>query len=477
MSEPVIIHWFRQDLRLADNPSLYAAAKLGTVLPIFILDEDNSDQGKLGSTSRWWLHHSLNSLNLSLSGNLNCYCGNPLTILEALIERFQVKAVYWNRCYEPWRIERDRCIKTTLASRLEVKSFNSALLWEPWQIKKADGSPYKVFTAYYRNARLSNPEPVQIAPKPEQLVCVDDTANSLTVEGLDLLPTIRWDKKLEQYWSIGETAASSRFDRFITESITGYQSGRDFPALDSTSKLSAYLHFGEISPRHIWHYCRQADTDYPAIDLDKFVSEIAWREFSYYLLYHFPLLPSKNFQAKFDRFPWLENVNESLIAWQTGQTGYPLVDAGMRELWETGYMHNRVRMIVASFLVKNLLIHWHHGHAWFNDCLVDADLANNSASWQWVAGSGADAAPYFRIFNPTTQGQKFDAAGVYTRRFVPELAKLPNRFLFCPWQAPDRLLDESEVTLGVTYPHPIVDLAGSRKRALNALNQIKQIDD
>ena len=275
---------------------------------------------------------------------------------------------------------------------------------------------------------------------------------------------------MEPHWHIGEDHAQDRLQEFVDHGLKDYKEGRNFPAQQNVSRLSPHLHFGEISPNQAWYAAKQKGKGQ---NMDHFLSELGWREFSYSLLYHFPKLPRKNLQAKFDKFPW-RNDKRLLRRWQQGQTGYPIVDAGMRELWQTGYMHNRVRMIVGSFLVKNLLLHWHHGERWFWDCLVDADLANNSASWQWIAGCGADAAPYFRIFNPVTQGQKFDAAGEYTRHFVPELKDLPDKFLFNPWQAPPGVLNEAGVTLGKTYPEPVVDLKLSRERALQAFASLKK---
>jgi deoxyribodipyrimidine photo-lyase len=298
---------------------------------------------------------------------------------------------------------------------------------------------------------------------------------SITLKDLNLLPKTPWHEQLSHHWHIGEEAALAKLDRFLDEDVHGYQKGRDYPASPQTSKLSPHLAFGEISPHQIWHATQERllHTSYQS-DLDTFLKEVGWREFSYYLLYHFPGLPRDNFQSKFDNFPWVDDA-ENLRKWQKGQTGHPLVDAGMRQLWQTGTMHNRVRMVVASFLVKNLRIHWHHGARWFWDCLVDADLASNSASWQWVAGCGADAAPYFRVFNPATQGEKFDSAGLYTRHFVPELKDLPERYLFTPWLAPDAVLKGAGVILGHTYPKPIVDLQASREKALYAYRLLSEL--
>lgn len=462
-----VIHWFRQDLRLSDNPALHSAAQQGEVLPIYILDDENADEHRMGGASRWWLHHSLTSLNDSLEGNLQIYQGKADEILPKLVKEYKIEAVYWNRCYEPWRIARDKRIKDAL--EVKVHSFNGSLLWEPWDVLKADGTPYRVFTPYYRNGCLQAEAPREPLKAPDGLKFAQDKNNKTTLDSLSLLPKIDWHDQLVPHWEISENAAQDRLYSFLEEGIENYKEGRNFPAKHHVSRLSPYLHFGEISPNQVWHV---ANARHDGPNVKHFCSELGWREFSYSLLYHFPELARKNLQSKFDAFPWRED-KQALERWQRGQTGYPIVDAGMRELWQTGYMHNRVRMIVGSFLVKNLLLHWHHGEAWFWDCLVDADLANNSASWQWIAGCGADAAPYFRIFNPITQGQKFDPDGEYTRHYVPELKALPQKYLFSPWEAPQQVLKEAGITLGEDYPTPIVEVKPSRERALEAFQSIK----
>lgn len=466
--EKIIIHWFRQDLRLSDNPALLKAVATGKVLTIYILDDENAGEDAIGGASRWWLHQSLASLNQTLGGKLNLYRGDAALVLQDIVKRHHVTAVYWNRCYEPWRIQRDARIKEMLkVQRIEVESFNGSLLKEPWEVHKEDGSPYRVFTPFFNKAYLNATAPRQPLSVPSGSDWIQDNA-ALTLDKLDLLPRIRWDKQLEPHWHVGEKAAQDRLRDFLEEGISHYQEGRNFPAKPYVSRLSPYLHFGEISPHQVWYTIRARGDD---ANIEKFFSELGWREFSYHLLYHFPGLPRENLQAKFNQFPWRDD-NQRLKFWQRGQTGYPIVDAGMRELWQTGYMHNRVRMIVGSFLVKNLLLDWRLGEQWFWDCLVDADLANNSSSWQWVAGCGADAAPYFRIFNPITQGQKFDADGVYTRRFVPELRLLPDKYLFSPWTAPASELIKAGVELGKTYPLPIVDISQSRSLALTAFSEL-----
>lgn len=459
-----VIHWFRQDLRLHDNPSLAAAVKAGEVLAVYILDDVNAGQWRMGGASRWWLHHALASLNESLGGGLNVYSGDAREALAELVARHDVKAVFWNRCYEPWRIARDAEVKQALKARhVEVQSFNASLLWEPWEVLKQDGSPYKVFTPFYRKGCLGAKPPREPINAPATAPWVKDE-RALALDALKLLPEARWGAQLAPHWRIGEEGARAAFYAFLDNGLQHYKHGRDFPAKHAVSRLSPYLHFGEISPHQVWNAARLREAD---ANSGHFCSELAWREFSYYLLYHQPQLPVANLQKKFDAFPWRKDA-AVLARWQKGQTGFPLVDAGMRELWQTGYMHNRVRMVVASFLVKNLLIDWREGAAWFWDCLVDADLANNSASWQWVAGSGADAAPFFRIFNPVTQGQKHDADGEYIRTFVPELAALPDKYLFSPWLAPAVVLAKAGVELGKTYPAPMLDIAATRTRALEA---------
>lgn len=465
----VNIFWFRQDLRLSDNPGLVEAVKSGKVLAIYILEDEDAGEFKMGGASRWWLHHSLGRLNESLGGKLNVYEGKAKDVILRVVEEHGIKSVYWNRCYEDWRIKRDKDIKEALRKKgVEAESFNGSLLWEPWEVLKSDKTFYKVFTPFYRNGCLKAKKPREVIVKPKKMELVIDK-KSLKIEQLGLLPKIHWYEGMEEIWEVGEEGAKKRLKRFLKEGLEGYKEGRNYPNNEHVSRLSAHLHFGEISINEVWH--RAKEIEGLASDVDCFLSELAWREFSYYLLYHFPELPKKNFQKKFDNFSW-EYDEEFLKAWKTGKTGYPIVDAGMRELWETGYMHNRVRMIVGSFLVKNLLLDWREGARWFLDCLVDADLASNSFGWQWVAGSGADAAPYFRIFNPVLQGEKFDSEGEYTRRFVPELSKLPKKYLFKPWEAPEAVLKAAGVILGETYPKPIVNLERSRNRALRAYDHL-----
>lgn len=465
---PVIV-WFRQDLRLADNPALLEAKKTGApVLAVYVLDDGNAGEWKMGGASRWWLHHTLTALNGALGGRLVLLKGDALVQIPALASETGARAVYWNRCYEPWRVERDKMLKQALTDlSLEARSFNGSLLREPWEVLKADGTPYRVFTPFYKNGYVAKEEPRKPLPAPEGLsLTAFDDGESL--EALRLLPhgrQPRWDRKMDAYWSIGEEGAREALKTFTRNGLKGYGEGRNFMARENVSRLSPRLHFGEISPNEAWHAAEGHGAD-----TDTFHSELGWREFSHGLLHYSQDLPRKNLQPRFDKFPWREPGPE-LDAWQKGMTGYPVVDAAMRELWETGYMHNRARMIVGSFLVKHLLLHWHHGEDWFWDCLADADLANNAASWQWIAGCGADAAPYFRIFNPVTQGTKFDPDGAYVRRYVPELAKLPDKYLHEPWNAPEDVLRKAGVVPGRSYPRPVVDHAKARQRALDAFAQ------
>tara|TARA_X000001036_G_scaffold235588_1_gene219885 strand:+ start:1444 stop:2871 length:1428 start_codon:yes stop_codon:yes gene_type:complete len=473
MSKGIAIHWFRQDLRITDNPSLETAAEFDAVLPIYILDDENSQEFKMGSASRWWLHNSLQSLNESLDGKLSIYSQNPEIVIQELLKKYEVKAVFWNRCYEPWRIDRDIDIKAYLDDKnIENKSFNSHLLWEPWEISKDDGTPYRVFTPYYKKGCLNAEEP-RLPSKNLKIDTIFYDQDCEQIDTLDLLPRINWYSQIQEAWKPGEEGAQKRLDQFLEEGLLDYKEGRNFPFKENVSRLSPHLHFGEISPNEVWYQAKTKESvSGIQKSLEHFLSELGWREFSYYLLYHFPSLPKQNFQAKFNKFPWIKNES-FLESWQKGETGYPIVDAGMRELWQTGYMHNRLRMVVGSFLVKNLLIDWREGEDWFWDCLVDADLASNSAGWQWVAGSGADAAPYFRIFNPVTQGLKFDPEGEYTKKYVPELKLLPNKFLFSPWEAPKEILEKAGIELGKDYPEPIVDLKYSRELALEAFGKTK----
>jgi deoxyribodipyrimidine photo-lyase len=468
MSRSLAIAWFRQDLRIHDNPALAAAAEHDALLPIYILDDENAGDWAMGGASRTWLHQSLAALNRSLGGRLQLFRGDAHALIHRLIDEYDIDAVYWNRCYEPWRVQRDTQIRQDLIDAgITTHSYNASLLWEPWEIAKQDGTPYRVFTPFYQKGCLRAPPPRQPQPAPVDPRWYSDVIEfAQPLDSLGLLPAdLDWHEAVSADWRIGEDAANDRLEQFCEDRLQDYRRARDFPAIDATSRISPHLHFGEISPHQLWqrieHLASRGDTD----GATHFLRELGWREFSFHLLYHFPGLPEDNFNARFDRFEWRADP-AALALWQRGQTGFPIVDAGMRELWQTGYMHNRVRMIVASFLIKNLLIHWRNGADWFWDCLFDADLANNSASWQWCAGSGADAAPYFRIFNPVLQSEKFDPDGEYLLRYCPELGGLPARLRHKPWEASLAQLGAAGIRLGVDYPQPMVDLKVTRERAL-----------
>ena len=463
------IVWFRQDLRLADNPALHAAAGQGPVVPVYILDDETPGRWKPGGASRWWLHKSLEALATDLAkrgSRLIFRRGKADRVIQGLVRETSATAVHWNRQYEPWAIARDTKIKDALKAKgVKVESFNAALLKEPWEVKTGGGGPFKVFTPFWRaaSAAIEETDPL---PAPKRLSSPTSWPQSETLAVWGLLPARpNWAKGFEPLWTPGETGARKRLSAFIDNALARYATGRDRPDQENTSRLSAHLHFGEIGPRQVWHALQIARQDRKAeANVDKFLSEIGWRDFSHHLLYHFPALPEQNFRPAFDTFPWRDD-GRAFKAWTKGETGYPIVDAGMRELWATGTMHNRVRMIAASFLIKHLLIDWRQGADWFWDTLLDADLANNAASWQWVAGSGADAAPYFRIFNPVLQGEKFDPEGAYVKRWVHELTPCDTTFIHRPWESPN--------SRSFNYPAPVVDHNEARKRALAAFKTIK----
>jgi len=481
MAPPQLL-WFRQDLRLSDNPALVAAGKAGPVIPVYILDDETPDHWAMGGASRWWLHHSLTALDKALrkiGSRLILRRGKSGDQIDRLIDETAASGVFWNRCYEPLAVERDRNIKTTLKSRdLTASSHNAALLFEPHEVVNKAGQPFKVFSPFWRACRaMGDPQTPIKAPK--TVDAPTEWPHSDELADWKLLPDKPdWAAGLRQAWTPGEAGAQTRLADFIDNIMLDYSGGRDIPGLHATSRLSPHLHFGEIGPRQIFHSVRFALSDKRSGALaksgEKFLSELGWREFSHSLLFHNPTMPDRNLRPEFDRFPWLRNA-ANLKAWQRGMTGYPIVDAGMRELWQTGWMHNRVRMVVASFLIKHLLLDWRQGEKWFWDTLVDADLANNAASWQWVAGSGADAAPFYRIFNPILQGDKFDGDGAYVRRYVPELAKLPDAVIHHPWDASPLELADAGVTLGKTYPHPVIEHDHARQRALRALASLKEL--
>ena len=469
MTNPVIM-WFRRDLRLSDNPALSQAVLSGKpVICLYIFETDNDRP--MGAASQWWLHTSLKRLSSDLENigaQLQIMKGLAGDCLHQTIAETGADHVVWNRRYSKDGIQRDKELKATLSTqRILTESFNGNLLTEPWEVKTKTGGYYKVFTPYWRAVRASlNVGPELDAPK--SINAYTEPLKSLSINDLDLQPTHPdWGAKMKPFWIPGETGARDALNKFLSGPVDTYRTDRDRPDRQGTSRLSPHLAFGEISPRQIWHTSQKSGRA-----VDKFLSEIGWREFAYTLLFYNPDLAQENFKPYFDAFPWDED-DLALKRWQTGQTGYPFVDAGMRELWETGWQHNRVRMVTASFLIKHLLLDWRAGEAWFWDTLLDADPANNPAGWQWVAGSGADASPYFRIFNPFTQGEKFDPDGHYVRRWVPELSKLPKKYIHRPWEAPESVLSDAGVTLGETYPRPIVDHKFARDRALSAYKETK----
>jgi len=476
LPEAPVLVWFRNDLRVDDNLALRRAAESGNpVIPVFIL-EDGRDTLPLGGAQSWWLHHSLAALSQELAilgTRLLLRKGDPQEIIDELIETTGAQTVLWNRRYSPEPIERDAVIKSKLRDRgILVESHDGQLLHEPTRLKTGSGGPYRVYTPFWR-AFSEEPPPRPPVSVPRKLTSSDKDIPVDDLAGWNLLPVEPdWSGGIATEWRPGEAGAKERLERFIEEALDSYADKRDVPGATFTSKLSPHLAFGEITPFQIWQATENVRDDIPSRDLTVFRKELVWREFSYHLLVNFPSLPHDNYNPDFDAFPW-HAPETHLRCWQQGQTGYPIVDAGMRELWQTGWMHNRVRMIVGSFLVKHLLIDWRHGESWFRDTLVDADPASNTASWQWIAGSGADAAPYFRIFNPILQGEKFDSDGAYVRRFVPELAGLPDKYLHKPWEAPKPVLDKAGVKLGETYPRPVVEHGGARERALAAYQQMK----
>ncbi|MDH3473545.1 MAG: DNA photolyase family protein [Rhodospirillales bacterium] len=467
-SGPTIL-WFRQDLRLADNPALAAAVARGhPVMPLYILDDETPGPWRPGAAARWWLHHSLAALAEDLAAKgapLVLQRGPAQDVLDEVVRESGAAAVYWNRCYEPFAVDRDTALQRDLRARgLEAQSFNAGLLHEPGSLKSGAGGPYKVFTPFWK-ALQAAPAPPPPARAPERIAA--GRAEGERLCDWALLPgKPDWAGGLRQAWTPGEAGGRARLAAFLEHGLTDYGEARDRPGRPGTSRLSPHLHWGELGPRQVWHAALGRAAGRAELALP-FLRQLAWREFSAHLLYHWPDLPEQPWRAAFAAFPW-RGDDKGFRAWCRGRTGFPLVDAGMRELWATGWMHNRARMVAASFLVKHLLVPWHKGEAWFWDTLVDADLANNAASWQWVAGCGADAAPYFRIFNPARQSEKFDPAGDYLRRWLPELARLPDDHLHRPWAAPAEVLAEAGVELGRTYPKPLLDHAAARDRALAA---------
>lgn len=467
--------WFRQDLRLTDNPALQAAIARGEpVIPFYVFDDHGENQWRAGGASRWWLHHALQDLDEQLQGSglrLIVREGRSGRVIDDLIEDTDAGAIYWNRRYEPAIVQHDKEIKEAFKDcGYDAQSFNASLLFEPWEIKNQSGKPFQVFTPYWKHCLkrdIPHPHSVDLqhakAPK--------TWPQSLPLTQLKLLPTIPWDRGFYDFWTPSIAAAKQRLGKLAARKAEGYAAHRDRPDMDATSRLSPYLHFGQIGPREIFAAFDQHDAT-GVKGGKKFLSEVGWREFSHHLLYHFPHTPEQPLREEFNHFPW--DMDAGLLhAWQKGQTGYPIVDAGMRQLWATGWMHNRVRMVVASILVKHLLLPWQEGARWFWDTLVDADLANNTQGWQWAGGCGADAAPYFRVFNPILQGQKFDPNGDYVREWVPELRPVATEVIHEPWSAGIHQL--GGVVIGRDYPMPIIDHKQGRNRALQAYEKLKAL--
>ncbi|WP_246943912.1 cryptochrome/photolyase family protein [Bacillus pinisoli] len=471
-----IIVWFRKDLRLYDHPALWEAAKQGSVIPVFIWSKDEEKEWNDSPTSKWWLHHSLYALKKSLYDkglNLIIRSGNCKTELSLLIQEMKAEAVFFNERYEPSLYKRDlNLIEYFNTLGIHTKSFSSGLLGHPTDICNQSGEPYKTFTPYYNKLRKEAiPKPY---PIPNSLKGSNDLIPSLYIEQLELLPIIKWDEKLHRHWIPGEDWALKQMMKFLDQRVHQYKNGRDFPSQDLTSGLSPYLAAGDISPRVIWKTALDyMEHNKNETHVEAFLRQLCWREFSHYQLFHHPTIQHLPMREPFLQFPWMGS-GDLFTRWTKGQTGYPLVDAGMRELWETGTMHNRVRMVTASFLVKHLLVNWTEGANWFQQTLVDFDVANNALGWQWVAGTGFDSAPYFRIFNPVTQSEKFDVDGSYIRKWVPELSKLPAPFIHQPWETSAEILLQSDIVLGESYPYPVVDHRAARERALLAYQTIKK---
>jgi deoxyribodipyrimidine photo-lyase len=479
--------WFRRDLRLADNPALDALLDAGhRPVPVYIHDAEPDPAWPLGAAGAWWLHHSLVALKQALrqrGSDLLVLAGDTRRQLLHASEATGAEAVYWNRVPEPAFVERDGSVQQALRQAgIEARSFNGALLREPRELLKQDGTPYRVFTPFWKKLHQTGPahDPRQ-APDRLPGKARGKRPEEKSIDALKLLPAIPWDRAFYDCWRPGEAGAWEALQEFLDERLSDYPTARDVPHVAGTSRLSAHLHFGEISPGRLWHEVSRWAAANPAAGAwtaaECWLRELGWREFSHHLLHHFPDTATQPLDPRFEHFPWRTGYADMLARWQQGRTGIPIVDAGMRELWATGYMHNRVRMLVASFLTKNLRIPWQEGARWFQDTLVDADLANNTMGWQWTAGSGADAAPYFRIFNPVLQGERFDTAGRYVRRWLPELARLDDKYIHQPWAADPAILTDAGIRLGTDYPAPLADLKSSRQEALAAWERIKRIRD
>lgn len=477
------IYWVRNDLRLSDNPALTAAAKEHQVVFVYVHCPGEEGQWVRGEASRWWLHHSLAAFGQSLQARygakLLIQSAPTAQVLLSLVKELGADALFFSKRYEPWARKQEETACERLSKvNIEIRAFDSSVLFAPDKIATQEGNPYKVYTPFWRKVSEQSSAPAAPLKAPAHIESLKEQPEGLKLDDLGLLPSKDWAEGIAQAWQPGEDGAIAQLNRFLQDGIEHYRDGRNRPDKEEVSCLSPHLHFGEISSRLIWHAVnRHADAHAGAgADCQTYLKELVWREFATHLLYHFPHCTDKPLRENFNRFPWSSD-EKSLRAWQKGKTGFPIVDAGMRQLWKTGWMHNRVRMVVASFLVKDLTISWTEGAKWFWDTLVDADLANNTLGWQWCAGCGADAAPYFRVFNPVLQGEKFDPDGAYVRKWVPELKELPTRWIHAPWTAPPLVLEQAGVELGVTYPQPMVDHAVARQRALRALATLKDRND
>lgn len=480
MSVKPSLWWLRLDLRLSDNPALVAALKAGgPVVPVFIWSPEEESPWSPGAASNWWRHQSLAALDARLraaGSRLVIRRGAALEELRRLAKETGASRVFWNRRYEPAVLSRDKSVKESLRQNgIEAESFNAALLHEPWTIQNKSGKPFQVFTPFWRHC-LTRPDPAEVSPEPKRIPGPADWPQSRALKELGLEPRLNWAEGFRTVWQPGEKGARTALEHFVTTAFDQYSDNRNRPDLVGTSRLSPHLHFGEISPRQVWLRLEAMAAKRGLAESEwrgsQFLAEMGWREFAHHLLFHFPRTPEVPLRPEFEKFPWHAD-DKALHAWQKGRTGFPIVDAGMRELWTTGWVHNRVRMIVASFLVKDLLLPWQAGARWFWDTLVDADLAQNTLGWQWTAGCGADAAPYFRIFNPYSQGEKFDPRGDYIRHWCPELAKLPTAWIHKPNLAPAEVLSAAGVRPGENYPLPLVSHAAARDRALAAYAKLK----
>lgn len=480
-NQPVIV-WFRRDLRLDDHPALEAAWRGGQpVMPVFIWSPEAEGDWPPGAASRWWLHHSLAALGRELherGSRLILRVGEPLAQLEALLRETGAAAVCWQSRHEPAAAAAEARVRAGL-ERLGAKAhaLGGGLLFEPEMLRNRQGGPYRVFTPFWRacldrTAMIGEP-----LAAPPHLAAPGHWPDSRPLPALGLRPQQEWARGLAETWTPGEAGATARLRAFLESALADYGAGRERPDCEGTSRLSPHLHFGELSPRRLWHTVRERmehDHHHPGLagGAEAYLRQLGWREFAHHLLAHFPATAAEPLRPEFTDFPWADDP-QARHAWQHGQTGIPLVDAGMRQLLATGWMHNRVRMITASLLVKNMMLPWIAGARWFWDTLVDADLANNTFGWQWVAGCGADAAPFFRVFNPVTQGERFDPHGDYIRCWVPELACLPAAWIHRPHQAPAEVLREAGVALGRDYPAPVVNLEATRREALIAYARLK----